>query len=165
MSGDGWLQTSSLDNTLVAVWSGKPTVARLNTLVQALRQTYVAHPEGVYLYNLITVRTAMPDKAARELLAKQFESMRGKLLAAAIVLEHSGIQYTLSRAVIATLMTITRNPFALKTFDDRAVAAMWLSGESGTSPPSIASLARDLEERLSTSVELESKSKLQRAST
>ncbi len=127
MSDDNTFRICTTQNTVAAVWSGEPTATRLVTLVQAMRDLHSVNPDGVYLYNVITQRTGMPGKAARDLMAKQFESMRGKLIAVSIVLEHSGIQYTLSRAVLGTLTTITRSPFQMKIFEKRDAAANWLS--------------------------------------
>ncbi len=148
MFGDQMFQLSNVHNTLVAVWAGKPTAPRLCKLVEAMQALHSQHSDGVYLYNLITARTGMPEKDARELMARQFDSMREKLIAAAVVIEHSGVIYTLSRAVIATVTTIARNPFVLKIFDDRASGAQWLSTRSGVSPQTLTSLARDLETNL-----------------
>jgi hypothetical protein len=145
MADDAEFRTGSVQNTLVAVWSGEPSAMRLASMVQSLRELHATNPNGVYLYNVISARTAMPEKAARDLMVRQFESMRGKLIAAAVVLEHSGIQYTLSRAIIATLATITRSPFLLKVFDSRATAAEWLSTTSKVPAQAMLYSARELE--------------------
>jgi len=148
MQSSAQFRISSVQDTLVAVWAGEPTVARLSEMVQALRSLHATHLEGVHLYNLITTRTGIPNKPARDLMARQFEAMRGKLISAAIVLEHSGVQYTLSRAVIGTLLTMTRNPFALKIFEKRDAAGQWLSTRSRASSEAIVTLAMEIETKM-----------------
>jgi hypothetical protein len=149
MVGDSEFRTGSTQSTVVAVWSGEPTAARLAALVRAMRDVYGSNPEGVFLFNVITGRTGMPDKAARDLLARQFEAMRGKLVAAAIVIEHSGVQYTMSRAIIGTLTAIARSPFSMKIFDSRDTAAAWLTITSKVPSQTLLALAAQLESEMS----------------
>jgi hypothetical protein len=72
------------------------------------------HPGGIHVLNVITEATGMPDHHARELLRLQFETMRGRVLALAIVLEKRGVLASLSRAVLSTVLVLSRRPFPMK---------------------------------------------------
>ncbi len=69
----------------------------------------------------------MPEPGAREALRDHFSFMRGKLVAAALVVERPGIQGSLSRAVLTTIYTLSRAPFSMKIFSSRRAAARWLA--------------------------------------
>lgn len=152
MPGDNHFETGIEQNTLVAYWVGQPTVERLETMVDQLSSLWRRNQPGVYLFNVITADTGIPDTETRRTIAKQFESMRNRLIASAIVLEKSGVDGTMSRAIISTLLTITRNPFAMKVFGTRDAAAKWLKEQGGAEARAVVELARQLEERLSTRV-------------
>jgi hypothetical protein len=144
---------ASLQNTLITVWLGDPTVAELEILGRELDLLAKRHVKGIHLLNVITPSTGMPDSPARELLKRQFEAMRGRLLSAAIVIEHRGIVATLSRTVISTLMTLSKKPFELNIQSDRAHAADWLSTSEGVPPPRrLLEIATSLEAKLSPAI-------------
>ncbi|MEI9937890.1 MAG: hypothetical protein WDO69_11790 [Pseudomonadota bacterium] len=116
-----------VQNTLIAIWWLKPEIANLVALVHRLRTLHDNHPKGIFLYNVITATTEIPEPAAREALRDHFSSMRGKLVAAALVVERPGIQGSLSRAVLTTIYTLSRSPFSMKIFSSRPAAAEWLA--------------------------------------
>lgn len=141
--------TSDLADTLVVVWQGEPSAARLVALADEMRELAHAHRSRVFLYNVITASTAMPGPEARETLRVQFESMRGQLAAAAIVLEKVGLEGTLSRTVLSTVLTISHRPFPMRVFPARRDAATWLVGQGcRPSQSEIIDEAGALEERL-----------------
>ncbi len=116
-----------VENTLIAIWWLKPEIASLVALVHQLRALHDNHPKGIFLYNVITATTEMPEPAAREALRDHFSSMRGKLFAAALIVEKPGIHGSLSRAVLTTIYTLSRAPFSMKIFSSRRAAAHWLA--------------------------------------
>jgi len=120
-----------LHHVLVAVWVGDPSVDQVRKFGAELEAVAEFHPSGIYVLNVITAGVGMPDQASRELLRQQFEGMRGRMRAAAIAIEQTGITATLSRAVISTLVTLTRRPFAVSILDHRSKAAQWLSQYPG----------------------------------
>jgi hypothetical protein len=126
MAWDQAYVTIDLADTLIAVWQGDPTSARVTALADEMRDLGQAYRSRIFLYNVITAATAMPSAEARDVLRMQFERMRGQLGAAAIVLEKLGIEGTLSRTVISTVLTISQRPFPLRVFPTRRDAANWL---------------------------------------
>lgn len=130
--------------TLLAVWAGEPDAGQLGRAVEHMLELHRRYPAGVLMFNLIRSTAGMPSEGVRAHLRDYFERMRGKLSAAAVVVEHRGILQSLSRAVISTLVTITRKPFPLKTFGDRQQAAQWLAEQPGA--PSAAVLEKALSE-------------------
>lgn len=139
----------AVDGTLLAIWAGEPNADHLGLAVELMLELHRRHPGRLFMLNVITGAAGMPSEAVRARLREYFERMRGKISAAVIVNEHRGILQTLSRAVISTLITITRKPFPLKTFGDREQALIWLSEHDGT--PTLKSLERglrDLEQAL-----------------
>jgi hypothetical protein len=149
MPGDHHFETMVEENTLVAYWVGEPTAERLEAMVEQLRGVWRKHQTGVYLLNVITENTGIPDSATRRAIAGQFESMRNRLRASAIVLEKDGIDGTMSRAILSTLVTISRRPFDMKVFSTRDEAASWLARQGGSSARSLAAVIERLEGRLS----------------
>jgi hypothetical protein len=154
MPGDRHFETAVEDNTLVAFWTGQPTAERLEVMVEQLQRVWRQHQTGVFLLNVITADTGIPDAETRRVILGQFESMRNRLLAVAIVLEKSGIDATMSRAILSTLVTISRRPFAMKVFSERAAAAAWLNKQGGAGASAMIGVIRQLEGRLSTRMRL-----------
>jgi hypothetical protein len=149
MAQDEAYATTVVHNTLLAVWSGAPTAARVDVLGEQLREIADRNQSRVFLYNVITHSATVPDAAAREALKKHFVAMRGSLVACAIVLEKTGIEGTLSRTVLSTLVTITRQPFPLRLFAVRRDAASWLVTQGCvTTGGMLTSLAESLELRM-----------------
>jgi hypothetical protein len=81
----------------------------------------------------------MPDSETRRVIVELFESMRSRLKSSAIVLEKSGVDGAMSRAVLSTLVTISRRPFDMKIFSNRDAAATCSLGKAaptrGSSSP------------------------------
>jgi hypothetical protein len=119
-------------NTLVVVWNGDPTIGRLEVTFARLVDLSKRYPDGVFMYNVILPSTGMPGSDARKLLQHQFESMRGALKGAVVVLEKSGIEGTLSRTIISTLLVLSRKPFAMKVFGLRREASEWLASHGNS---------------------------------
>lgn len=137
--------TSNVRDTLVAIWRGEPTPERLGALADQLRAVAQRSSGRVYLYNVITPETRVPSPAARSALQSHFISMRGQLIAAAIVLEKTGAQGALSRAILKTLLTITRQPFPMRVFSVRKDALAWLASQGcGAHPNALATLTDQL---------------------
>lgn len=147
MPGDEHHETRVQENTLVVCWNGEPTEARLNAMVEQRQSLWNAHRRGVYLLTVIYAKTGFPDSNARKAMVAQFESMRDRLRASAIVLEKDGVDATLSRAIISTLLTMSRRPFAMKIFPRRAVATQWLAALGA---PSSRTLELAIDESLAT---------------
>ena len=118
-----------LESTLVAVWTGDPTLEQMALFGKELEQLAARHPAGIHLFCVVGDATAMPNAAVRELLRQQFETMRGRLLCVAAAMEKSGIAGTLSRAVLSTLLTITRRPFKMTVHMNRRDAAAWRASQ------------------------------------
>jgi len=152
MAGDCDFETLLLDNTLVAYWIGQPTPERLEAMVEQLRGAWRQHQEGVYLLNVITEDTGIPDTGTRRVIVEQFMSMRERLKASAIVLEKKGIDGTMSRTILSTLVTISRRPFDMKVFPRRDTAATWLAEQGGASARSLTAAIDQLEVRLASRV-------------
>ena len=155
MPSDCHFETSVRENTVVAIWMGEPTAERLSAMVEQLRAVWRQYQNGVYLLNVITKDTGIPDGDTRRTIAAQFESMRDRLKASAIVLEKSGVDGTLSRTILSTLVTISRRPFEMKIFSSREAAAAWLTTR-GAAPTQVlttemAALERALTARARTS--------------
>ena len=127
---------SGAADTLVAVWQGDPSADRVNVLGNQLRAWAKCNAGRVYLYNVITSTTGMPSASARAALQTQFESMRGQLLGCAIVLEKTGVEGTLARAVLTTLITVTQQPFPMRVFSLRRDALFWLARQGCTAKAS-----------------------------
>ena len=141
--------TSGIQSTLVAVWRGDPTPHRVRDLADQMRAIAERSSGRVYLLNVITASTPVPSAAARAALQREWAAMRGTLMAAAIVLEKGGIEGTLSRAVLSTIATATRQPFPMRVFASRRDAATWLVGSGcGTSVAALTNLAESLEQKL-----------------
>ncbi|HKP55088.1 MAG TPA: hypothetical protein VJV78_00125 [Polyangiales bacterium] len=121
----------------------------MNALGEQLRVLAGRNDQRVYLLNVITATTAVPSAEARTSLQRHFAAMRGKIIGAAIVMEKTGVEGTLSRAVLTTLLTITRQPFPMKLFAVRRDAAVWLNSRGCTaSSVSLVSLVESLEQKL-----------------
>lgn len=118
---------TSVENTLVALWHGECTRPQLEHFGRELERLAARHPRGIYVLNVITDETGMPDNAARAYLEAQFVSMRGRVKATAIVLEKRGIMGTLSRAILNTVLTISKRPFEMGIVGDRSEGALWLA--------------------------------------
>lgn len=118
---------TSVENTLVAVWHGECTRTQLEHFGKELERLAARHPRGIYVLNVITEETGMPDNAARAYLEAQFASMRGRVKATAIVLEKRGIMGTLSRAILNTVLTISKRPFEMGIVGDRSEGVLWLA--------------------------------------
>src|SRR5262245_16391363 len=113
-------------NTLVAVWTGDPTVDQRARLKAGSDQLALNWRGGIHVLNVISEVTGMPDPPARELLRKQFESVRGRVLSLALVLEKRGILASPSRAILSTLLTLSGRPFEMVIYTSRSDAADWL---------------------------------------
>lgn len=118
---------TTVENTLVAVWHGECTRPQLEHFGRELERLAARHPRGIYVLNVITEETGMPDNAARAYLESQFASMKGRVKATAIVLEKRGIMGTLSRAILNTVLTISKRPFEMGIVGDRSEGALWLA--------------------------------------
>ncbi|HXK18026.1 MAG TPA: hypothetical protein VNG33_09495 [Polyangiaceae bacterium] len=140
MDGARAFEHATLQNTLVAVWFGDPTLSEMRRFVRELQELWALHPAGIHLLNVVGERTNVPDAAVRELIRQQFESMRGRLLCMAVAMEKSGVTGTLSRAVLTTLLTMARRPFKMSIHPQRHEAANWLAQQ-----PDVPSAARLLE--------------------
>ena len=141
--------TSGVQDTVVAVWCGDPTGTRVQGLADHLRQVAASSGAPVFLFNVITWSTPVPASEARGVLQVQFDSMRGQVGAAAIVLEKTGLEGSLSRTVLSTLVTITKRPFPMRIFAVRRDAAQWLrSNGCAASPQTLLALAESLEAKL-----------------
>jgi hypothetical protein len=114
-------------NTLVGLWFGECNLETLGSFSNELEALAAQRPQGIYILNIITDSTGVPDNATRALLQERFTAMRGRLLASAIVLEKRGIMATLSRAILTSVMTITKQPCEQVIFGDRGLAAEWLA--------------------------------------
>jgi hypothetical protein len=123
-------------SALVAVWLGEPDPRHLAEAVAKMEELHLQFRGRVVMFNVITSSAGMPDNRTREALRQHFEQMRGKLAAVALTIEHRGILHTLSRTIITTLVTMTRQPFPLKIFGARDEAAEWLAGYPGAPDPS-----------------------------
>jgi hypothetical protein len=121
-----------LRNTRVWVVDGKPNTFELEQLSNETLELAGRSPAGIYTYNLITSEARMPGAAERALIQRHFEQLRGKLIAAAVVLETPGVSGMLARTLLSTLITTAKRPFQLRVFADRVSAAAWLSGHPGT---------------------------------
>lgn len=119
--------STTVQNTLLAVWWGAPDVHELARHYREIESVCGASKDGAFLLGVITPSTLIPGPAAREALRAQFERVRGRLLALAVVMEKTGIEGTLSRTVLTTLLTLSRRPFAMKIFADRRSALLWLA--------------------------------------
>jgi hypothetical protein len=149
MAQDYAFATKSVGDTLVAVWCGDPSAARVELLVEEMRAIAARNNSRVFMLKVITDPTPVPDAAARAALQKNFAAMRGTLMAAAMVLEKTGIEGTLSRTVLNTLSTVTRQPFPNRVFAVRRDGAVWLGNNGCTTPvTSLMSAAEGLELRL-----------------
>jgi hypothetical protein len=137
---------TSVSNTLVAYWYGECTLPALEQFRGELEQVALRHPSGIYVLNVISEETGMPDNAARKYLGEQFATMRGRIKAMAVVLEKRGIMGTLSRTILNTVATIARRPFEMGIVGDRSEGASWVasraSGNSGLLLQAVTSLAR-----------------------
>jgi hypothetical protein len=125
-------------NTLVGLWFGECNLETLGAFSEELSQLAARQPNGVYILNIITDTTGVPDNATRGLLQERFMAMRGRLLACAMVLEKRGIMVTLSRAILTSVMTVAKHPCEQAIFGDRGLAADWLAKRS--SSPSVEKL-------------------------
>lgn len=121
--------TTTLQDTLVIVWRGEPDVARVDGVANELRIITQRNDDRVFLYNVVTAAMPLPQAKARAALQKHFDAMRGKLIAAAMVVEKTGVEGPLHRAVLSTLITITRQPFAMRVFSARDDGARWLNSQ------------------------------------
>jgi len=149
MPTDEAYATSGVQDALVAVWCGEPTAERLVALADQMRLLAARSGGRVFLFNVITTTTPVPTTEARAVLQEQFESMRGQLIAAAIVLEKSGLHGSLSRTVLSTLATVTKRPFPMRIFSVRRDAAHWLrTSGCAASPQTLAALADTLASKL-----------------
>jgi hypothetical protein len=136
-------------NALVAVWLGEPDPHHLSEAVAGMEKLHLQFPGRVLMLNVIGETAGMPNAATREALRGQFEQMRGKLAAAAVVIEHRGVLHSLSRAIVTSLVTISRQPFPLKVFGDRGLAAEWLATHRGApDAAALTALALQLERRM-----------------
>lgn len=122
---------STLHSTLVAVWAGDPTLEAMHAFAEQLEKLWARHQNGIHVLNIVGEQTGIPDAAVRELLSRQFESMRGRLLGMAMAVEKEGVAGTMSRAVLSTLITITRRPFHMSVHFKRSDAAEWLARQPG----------------------------------
>jgi hypothetical protein len=114
-------------NTLVALWTGDPTLRQLERFWGELDGLARRQPDGIYVLNVITATTGLPDSHARQLLRLQFETMRGRVLALANVLEQSGVLAALSRTVLSKVLVLSRRPFPMTIHGDVGKGAHWLS--------------------------------------
>ena len=135
-----------MGNTLVALWYGDCTLAVLEKFRAELELIATRNPSGIYVLNVISEETGMPDNAARKYLGEQFATMRGRIKAMAVVLEKRGIMGTLSRTILNTVATIARRPFEMSIVGDRSEGASWValraSGNAGLLLQAITGLAR-----------------------
>jgi hypothetical protein len=138
-----------LRNTRVWVVDGKPNTFELEQVANETLELASRSPAGIYTYNLITAEARMPGAAERALMQQHFEQLRGKLIAAAVVVETSGISGMLARTLLSTLITASKRPFQLRVFADRATASAWLSGHAGTPPTAdMQAVANTIERKL-----------------
>jgi hypothetical protein len=137
---------TTVGNTLIALWFGECTLLPLQKFRADLEQLAIRHPGGIYVLNVITEETGMPDNAARKYLGEQFATMRGRIKGLAVVLEKRGIMGTLSRTILNTVATIARRPFEMSIVGDRSEGASWValraSGNAGLLLQAVTSLAR-----------------------
>ena len=118
---------SALKNTLVCVWVGDPTPENMEQFGRELEQLSVRYPSGIMMFSVVGDSCGMPSAAARSLMQRQFEAMRGRLLYATVAFEKTGIGGALSRTILSTLLTITRRPFEMSIHLSREEAARWLA--------------------------------------
>jgi len=127
MLSDDAYAISGAQDTLVAVWQGEPSADRVNVLADHLRLWAKRNAGRVYLYNVITATTKLPSAQTRAAMQVQFTSMRGQLQGMAIVLEKTGVEGSLARAMLTTVFTVTRQPFPMRVFALRRDALTWLT--------------------------------------
>jgi hypothetical protein len=123
-----------LQNTLVAIWTGDPTVDQVVLFGRELEHLARRRSDGIHVLNVITAQVGVPDGPSRECLRRQFSAMRGQVLSLAIVLEKHGIAGSLSRAMLSTLITLSHRPFPMTIHLKRSEAAEWLSRKKGVPP-------------------------------
>lgn len=141
--------TGTVQDVVVAIWRGDPNADRISGLGETLRTAARRNADRAYLYNIITHDTPIPNAEAREALQRQFASMRGKMTAAAIVLEKLGAEGALSRAILTTVVTVTRQPFPMRIFARRRDALIWLKNQGcGASAATITTLSESLWRRM-----------------
>lgn len=141
--------SSAVQDVVVAIWRGDPSAERVNGLGETLRTAARRSADRVYLYNIITNDTPLPNAEARAALQTQFASMRGQLVAAAIVLEKIGAEGALSRAILTTVVTVSRQPFPMRIFSRRRDALIWLKNQGcAASAATMSTLAESLWRRL-----------------
>lgn len=126
--------TTAIQDTLVAVWRGDPTAARVTLFGGELRAVAQRNRGRVFCFNVITAATPVPTHDGLAALQKQFHALRGQLIALAIILEKTGVEGTLSRAVLSTTVTVTRQPFPLRVFAQRKEGAGWLGSQTCSIP-------------------------------
>jgi hypothetical protein len=141
-------QHVALQNTLVVLWTGDPTVEQIELFGRELEILVQRRPDGIHVLNVITEHIGMPDSEGRECLRRQFVAMGGRVLSLAIVLEKRGISGSLSRAMLSTLVTLSRRPFPMTIHVKRSDAVDQLSLLKGVPPAArLLELLQSLERR------------------
>jgi hypothetical protein len=133
-SGDDALAIEAVGPLVVVVWRGLCTQARLDEMAEAMREVHRVEARRLLVFTLIGSSVPLPGAREREVMRGHFDAMRACIEGVAIVVEGDGVLDTIKRALLTTVITLAKRPFAYKMFADPKPALRWLTATFAGAP-------------------------------
>ena len=137
-------------NIVIHVYRAAPTVDDLRMREPWFRTMVRRHPEGIGAVTVIDkdASGSLPDRHVRMISEKQLSDIAEHIKCGAVVLEGSGIQFTLLRSLLRGIAVIVRQQFPYRFFDDVSGATRWVGSHADVSPAGLTSAIEELREKL-----------------
>jgi hypothetical protein len=116
-------------NLFVNVYRASPSVSDLTLREPMLEAIARRYPSGFGVVTVVVREAsgALPDDAARKLSERQVARWDDRLLCGALVLEGTGIEFTLLRSLLRGIAMASRRRFPYHFFGDVGAAATWMA--------------------------------------
>jgi len=123
-------QLFSVNNLLISVWASAPTVEAYEIIAQTARDLGRQHPYGVAFANVVSTTTAagkMSPEVRERINVLAHDETTGLRGTAVIILDASPFARAI-RAIVSTVLLMTRSKLPTKLCSSVDQAALWLAG-------------------------------------
>ena len=123
-------QLFSVNNLLISIWTSAPTVEAYDIIAQAARDLGRQHPYGVAFANVVATTTTagkMTPEVRERINVLSHDETTGLRGTAVIILDASPFARAI-RAIVSTVLLMTRSKLPTKLCSDIDQAALWLAG-------------------------------------
>ena len=142
----------TIGDTIVILWEAAVTIERAERLFDWIDQSVRGAPEGLIMCQLILASSTPPDARARAMLNVRLARLGTKLRRAVVVPLGNAIWQSVVRAIVRTLVMLTRQSAILKIAANESEAFELVAQAAGIRTPkgpefaaSVAALHRALD--------------------